>query len=51
MKSLAIEKEKISFLMKNIPLSLWNKFKDKIPRSKTINDAILELIAKEVNKK
>lgn len=30
---------------------LWKKFKDSIPRSKTLNIALIELIEREVNKK
>lgn len=30
---------------------LWEKFKEKIPRTITLNDAIVELIAREVKKK
>lgn len=34
-----------------IEKDLWDRFKDAIPRTKTLNDAIVELIEKEVNKK
>jgi hypothetical protein len=34
-----------------IEKELWEKFKDKIPRSKKLNDAVVELIKKEVEKK
>jgi hypothetical protein len=44
-----MEEETTSFLIKEIPLRIWNKFKDKIPRTTTLNDAMLELIKKEVS--
>jgi hypothetical protein len=30
---------------------IWNKFKDKTPRSKTLNDALVELIKQYIYKK
>jgi len=39
-----------SFLLKDIPEELWEKFVDKIPRKKSIQKAIIELIEKEVDK-
>lgn len=30
---------------------LWRKFKEKIPRTKTLNTALIELVEKEVSKK
>jgi len=37
-----------TFLLKEIPEKDWEKFVDKIPRRKSINQAIIELIQKEV---
>ena len=34
-----------------IEKNLWDKFKEMIPRTKTLNDAIIELIEREVKKK
>ena len=34
-----------------IETNLWDKFKDTIPRSVNLNDAIIELIEKEVKRK
>ena len=36
-----------TFLLKEIPKKMWEEFVDKIPRRKSINEAILELIKKE----
>lgn len=41
---------KIKPLTLEIDLELWEKFKEKIPRAKTLNDAVVELIKKEVDK-
>jgi hypothetical protein len=35
----------------NIEKKLWIKFKERVPRSITLNDAVVKLIEKEVNKK
>jgi hypothetical protein len=35
----------------NIEKELWNKFKDNVPRSITLNEAVVNLIQKEVDKK
>lgn len=40
--------ETTTFLIKDIPQELWDKFKNKIPRTITLNDALLNLIKKEV---
>jgi hypothetical protein len=37
-----------SCLVKNIPDELWSKFKSKLNKNITINEAIIELIRKEV---
>jgi len=42
-----MEEEKTSFLIKDIPRDIWDKFKNKIPRTITLNDAILELLKRE----
>ena len=45
-----MSEETTSFLIKDIPQKVWDKFKNKIPRNKTINDKILEMIVEESNK-
>ncbi len=40
-------KEEITYPIK-IEKELWDKFKNKIPRSITLNEAIINLIKKEV---
>lgn len=32
----------------NIDEDLWNKFKDLVPRTKKLNDALVELVAERV---
>jgi hypothetical protein len=44
------EKKDIVYPIKINP-ELWEKFKDKIPRAKTINEALIEIIEKEVHEK
>jgi len=41
---------KIKPLTLEIDKNLWEKFKEKIPRTKTLNDAVVDLIKKEVSK-
>ena len=43
--------EKIKPITLEIEKEIWNKFKEKTPRTITLNDAIVELIKKEVIKK
>jgi len=38
-------------LLLDIEKDVWNEFKDNVPRSITLNDAVVKLIEKEVNKK
>tara|TARA_Y100000034_G_C6825779_1_gene372270 strand:- start:260 stop:388 length:129 start_codon:yes stop_codon:yes gene_type:complete len=38
-----------SFLIK-VPENIWNKWKDTIPRSKSLHNALLELLEKESKK-
>jgi len=42
---------KIKPLTIELDKSLWEKFKRIIPRTKTLNDAVVELIEKEVKEK
>lgn len=44
------EDEEITYPVK-VKRVLWDKFKDTIPRTKNLNEAIVELIENEVNKK
>jgi len=41
----------ISPITLRIESSIWEKFKEQIPRTKTLNEALVELIKKEVKKK
>lgn len=41
--------KKIKPITLKIDLELWNSFKDKVPRTITLNDKIVALIKKEVN--
>ena len=43
--------EKVKPITLEIDVVLWKKFKDKIPRTIKLNDAIVTLIKKEVSKK
>lgn len=43
--------EKIKPITLEIDKDLWNKFKEIVPRTITLNDAIVELIEKEVKNK
>jgi hypothetical protein len=43
--------EEISPITLKIDKEIWEKFKEKTPRTITLNDAIVELIKKETNKK
>lgn len=42
--------ERIKPLLLVINPKLWNKFKSKTPRDIRLNDAVVELIEREVNK-
>jgi len=42
---------KIKPMTIEIDEKLWHKFKVKIPRTETLNDAVVKLIEKEANKK
>lgn len=42
---------KIKPLTLEIDENLWKKFKDRVPRTVTLNEAVVELIEKEVKKK
>jgi len=42
-----MEDKEIVYPLK-VKIQLWDKFKEKIPRKKTINDALIELIEKEI---
>jgi len=42
---------KIKPITIEIEESIWNKFKDVIPRSITLNDAVVSLIERECKKK
>jgi len=44
-----MENEEITYPIK-VNKGLWDKFKDTIPRTKNLNEAIVELIEKEVKK-
>jgi len=37
-----------TYLLKDIPDNLWKEFKNKIPRDKTINSELLDLIENKV---
>ena len=41
---------KIKPITLKIDKDLWKKFKEKVPRTKTLNEAIIELIKKETDK-
>ena len=43
--------EKIKPLTLEIDSELWNKFKEQTPRTITLNDAVVQLIKKEVSRK
>jgi len=43
--------EKIKPLTLEIEKDLWEKFKEITPRTITLNEAVIELIKKEINKK
>lgn len=45
-----MENTKIRPLTIEIEESDWNKFKEKTPRTKTLNEAVVELIIKEIKK-
>ena len=34
-----------------IEKELWEKFKEKVPRTKSLNDAVVELIKEEIKRK
>lgn len=38
------KKETITVLVKDIPIETWNNFKATVPRHKTLNQAMIELI-------
>ena len=40
-----------AYTIQDIPNSLWERFKDIVPKSKTMSEAIIELIKKEVESK
>ncbi len=42
---------KIKPLTLEIEDALWQKYKEKVPRTLTLNDAVVELIKKEVDTK
>lgn len=42
---------KIKPITLEIDKELWDKFKEKVPRTKTLNDSLVELIKLFVNKK
>ncbi len=42
---------KIKPITLEIEKELWFKFKEKVPRTQTLNDKLIELIKKEVDKK
>ena len=46
-----MEQEKIKPMTLEIEKSLWDKFKEITPRTITLNDAVVDLIEKEVKKK
>ena len=43
--------EKIKPITLEIEKELWDKFKTKVPRTITLNEAIINLIKKEISKK
>lgn len=45
-----MENEEISPLTLKIEKEIWEKFKEKIPRTKTLNDALVELIKQFLSK-
>ncbi len=40
-----------AYTLEKIPVDLWEKFKKKVTKDKTLGEAIIELIKKEVEKK
>lgn len=45
------KEEKLKKFLLEIPEGIWNKWKDKIPRSISLNRALIELLKKESEKK
>jgi hypothetical protein len=45
-----MENNKVKPLTLEIDIGLWERFKELTPRTKTLNDAVIELIEKEVKK-
>ena len=46
-----MEKRKIKKFLLEIPEEIWNNWKNKVPRSITLNKALIELLEKEGDKK
>jgi len=42
-----MNKEEVTYPLK-INKKIWEKFKEKVPRTKNLNEALIELIEKEV---
>ncbi len=45
------KKENLKKFLLEIPEEVWNKWKNKVPRSISLNKALIELLKKEGNKK
>jgi hypothetical protein len=43
---MAKKEEKVKKFMLEIPEGIWNKWKDKVPRSISLNKALIELLKK-----
>ncbi len=43
-----MEQQIVTPLTLRVPRELWEKFKNKTPRMKTLNEALIELIEKKV---
>ena len=47
---MAKKEERVKKFMLEIPEEIWNKWKDKVPRSISLNKALIELLKKEGEK-
>lgn len=46
-----VKKEEVKTFLLEIPKEIWEKWKDTVPRSISLNKALIELLEKEGNKK
>jgi phage antirepressor YoqD-like protein len=50
MKDLKIKKKDLKKFLLEVPEQIWEKWKDTVPRSISINNALIELLRKESSK-